>query len=1180
MSATATTTRPGLTAEQQQAIFTRDVSVALSAGAGCGKTFVLTERFLSHLEPDDSGEAPKELHELIAITFTERAAREMRDRIRIKCFERLQSAPAEQADYWLQLLRSLDAARVSTIHAFCGTLLRQNAVEASLDPRFGVLEPAQGQTLIHELIDDMLRSRLSTQDQPIMDLIVLFGLDWLRTLLAGLLEQIRGHVYAPWLTMTVEQQLDRWQAFHRQTIVPDLLRRLSESPSAQSILKVLKSTIPEHPVMAERRARLLELLPTLPQAADPAAVLTAIRENAKVQGGGSEKHWPDASDYQTFKAAATKLRDQISATLKLLTFDRASATASAQVGLTLLKVVDEIAVQYTRAKHEASLLDFNDLLIEARRLLTDPQHVDLRNRLAASTRLLLVDECQDTDPVQIELIEALCGGDALGGKLFFVGDSKQSIYRFRGADPKVFRQLRQQTPERGRLPLTKNFRSCPAILTFVNALFCDDCGPDYEPLVPHRPDGSNSPAIEFLWSIEDPAADTSIKKPSVSEMRAREADWIARRLRMILDGESIDGEPPLTVQERNGIARPVRPGDIAILFRALSDVACYEEALRSAGIDYYLVGGHAFYAQQEIFDLLNLLRSLASRADEVSLAGVLRSPFFSLTDETLFWLSRSPGGLGAGLFASQLSDDIESEQRKRVKFAAQTLRELRENKDRLPIAGLINLALTRTGYDAALLSEFLGERKLANLRKLLQQARTFDRSGNMGLNDFIVQLSEFVISQPREALAATNPESTDVVRLMTVHQSKGLEFPVVVVPDLGRKNVNTADPVAYQPDLGPLVRLSKDADEAQGVNGHQMYTSMQVEEEQQELIRLFYVATTRAADYLILSSSIADLDKPTGPWLHFLAKRFSLDDGQSLAKLPEGYQSPAVRVIKERPTPSAAAVPRHSQRDLRRMIAKVENGTGDVPLHVAKLAEPVAANPQARRRFSVSRLSGMLETATEALVEDDGEDQSIASKAEASARTKSSGQVDPIRLGIVIHEMLATIDLKNLSEIALRLRRCCEKHGANTAEQALAEELVQRFVKSSRAEQMRQAKQKFTELEFMLAWPDQAGHPAGRYLQGYLDCLYQDSQGGWHVLDYKSNLVTPENEAELARHYELQMLVYALAAEQALSIAPQSVVLHFLRSGTEHVYPWDTVEKERLTAIVEKAMQGVVTTSS
>ena len=187
----------------------------------------------------------------------------------------------------------------------------------------------------------------------------------------------------------------------------------------------------------------------------------------------------------------------------------------------VVKVKEPIAEEYHRRKQERNAQDFNDLLIRARELLTGPGRGALRKRLSSQIGLLLVDEFQDTDPVQAELVEALCQDELTRGKLFFVGDYKQSIYRFRGADPHVFRQLRNEIPPKGRLPLTLNFRSQPAILHFVNALFCDAMGSDYEPLVAHRPQVAPEPAIELLWAPDESPQERSGRS---TRLRRREAE--------------------------------------------------------------------------------------------------------------------------------------------------------------------------------------------------------------------------------------------------------------------------------------------------------------------------------------------------------------------------------------------------------------------------------------------------------------------------------------------------------------------------------------------------------------------------------------------------------------------------------------------------------------------------------
>ena len=575
------------------------------------------------------------------------------------------------------------------------------------------------------------------------------------------------------------------------------------------------------------------------------------------------------------------------------------------------------------------MLDFNDLLSRTRQLLTAPSNAELREQLSSSISLLLVDEFQDTDPLQVELVRALAGAGLTAGKLFFVGDYKQSIYRFRGADPQVFHSLRQQTPQAGQQSLSKNFRSQPAILSFVNALFREELGPDYEPLRPHRAQVSPEPAVEFLWV---PGADDSDER--VGEMRAREADWVARRIRQILDkGEAIVWDAKAAAAGKPQ-ARPAELGDFAILFRSLPDVEAYETALRTHDIDYYLVGGHAFYAQQEIYDVLNLLRAVCSATDVVSLLGTLRSGFFSLADETLFWLAQHPQGIVGGLSAADPPAALD--ERSGGKFGSPRAPERTALcKDRLPVSELIEVAFARTGYDAAVLNEFLGERKLANLLKLIEQARTFDRAGFFGLPDFIAQLAEFVVAQPNEPLAATQAEDSHVVRLMTIHQAKGLEFPIVIVPDINRKPKPPGGDIQFDHKLGPLVRLREAGKRPQAVTGYDLWKNREEAEDAAERNRLLYVAATRAADYLMLSGSVEHVGDAEQPWTKLLARRFDLATGKHLGSLPSDATAPQVRVTAQQPDVATRRQARRERTDVADVVAQVEQAAAGQSAEVA-----------------------------------------------------------------------------------------------------------------------------------------------------------------------------------------------------------------------------------------------------
>jgi ATP-dependent helicase/nuclease subunit A len=926
----------------------------------------------------------------------------------------------------------------------------------------------------------------------------------------------------------------------------------AEAPIGR-IVELLRSVDPprEKPAFVEAKAELLKLLPRLAVGQATEQQVQTMRQLAGVQRICTAKDWPDKSDFDAYKTACKKMRDVIDKRLPQ-PFDPVAARRVAALGLSLLHLADEVARRYEGEKAARGKLDFDDQLALAYKLLTE--HAAVRERLSNGLELLLVDEFQDTDKLQVDLIKVLCGEAVHAGKLFFVGDFKQSIYRFRRAEPENFLNLQSSVPESGRLRLTENFRSQPAILHFVNALFCD-AFEDYEPLQAHRKQATAEPCVEFLWNLAPDKKGNH--KGAAERARRQEARWIARRLRQM-----INGKEELIVDKVSGRPRPVQLGDVAILFRALSDVQYYEEALRECGLDYYLVGGHAFYSQQEIYDVLNLLRAVATPADEISLAGVLRSPFFSLADETLFWLVESAGSLNAGLHLDSLPHELSSEERAKAAAAAETIAYLRRIKDAVPIATLLVEAMSRTGYDAALLAEFLGERKLANLHKLLEQARAADRGGELDLDGFIAQLAQFTAEEPKEALAATAAESADVVRLMTIHYAKGLEFPLVVLPDLDRPPQFPRPPAALHPELGPLVPAAND-EEKHSTTGMDLFRAIERREEGGERKRLLYVACTRAADYLILSSSLAAYDELKGDWMQLLAERFDLETGQLKGAIPKGYGKPRVRATLAEPATDSKSTGKSRGADVVRVLeeahAMAERGEGVAP----REAVPVPVDRSARQQFSVSRLTGRL-------VRYDPTDLATASEGAEDA----AALVDPRGLGRLVHAVLERVDFRGENPIDTWCEQLASEHVLENAEEAaaLAREMIARFAASSRWRELADATAVHPEVEFLLPWPPGGDDNSGRYLQGYIDCLYQDRAGSWHLLDYKTNSVTAAQCPGEAGQYEMQMGVYAIAAEQALGEPPVELVLHFLRPGAEHAFAWHDAARSKTIQLVNDAI--------
>jgi ATP-dependent helicase/nuclease subunit A len=863
-----------LTDQQRRAVTKRHTSIVLSSGAGCGKTTVLTERYLSHLRDDGA-----EVGQVVAITFTDRAARQMRQRIRDKVETQLKDAKADDdaTDTWTRHLRNMETAPISTIHAFCAALLRQHAVEAGIDPRFDVLEEVLSVNLEAEALSSCLQRLLTAQTETgedLRQLVLLYGWRPVVDAARHLLRSRDETRWRRWLDAAPAQVADQWCEFGRKELLPLHIRHLLNSrPAVTRCLDLLRRSPALPSVMADNVHRLLEELPRLAEAPDLAAAVMELHELAKV-GAIGKKAWPDSAVYEPIKTAFEKLR----AELKSWKFDCFKATAEAlqeavAVGRRLLRVAGETVAAYQDRKRAHGVVDFQDLLTSARNLLRD--HPAVCARLRQRYHYLLIDELQDTDPVQMELVELLCGAGLTTGKLFAVGDANQSIYRFRGADVHLFQGLRDQMADDGRLELTQNFRSQPAILQFANALFRRHLIP-FADLEASRPQINKGACVEFLWS---PRPDKEGVKATMTEARTEEARWIAERIAALVRREA-----EIVVDDKGNL-RPVTPGDVVLLFRAMTNVSLYEAALREAKLDYYLVGGRAFFAQQEIYDLLNLLRALENPQDGVSLAGVLRSPFCCLSDESLFVIGRSRDGLWAGLCDESNDARLPSDQREPVARARRHLQRWRGLKDRLPIARLLGAVFADSGYDAATQFEFLGDRKLANLWKLQDLARTFDRSGLFGLADFIARLGDLVGNQAREEQAATQFETGNVVRLMTIHQAKGLEFPVVIVPDLAAVGHSGGQPIAqWDCRLGCVAKSPIENDEAAFADfGWQLWKMQTDLEEWQEDLRTLYVACTRAEDYLILSSSLPDSYQPAGPWMQTLAERFDLETGECLA---------------------------------------------------------------------------------------------------------------------------------------------------------------------------------------------------------------------------------------------------------------------------------------------------------
>ncbi len=917
------------TEEQQTAIELEGSSVVLSAGAGCGKTTVLTERLVRSLSPD----LGFSLERIVVLTFTDKAAAELRARVRTAARAKL--AEGEDVEYWRGVQRGLEAAPIGTFHTQFGNLLRRHAVWAGVDPEFTILDEVISKTMREQSVEACLRECLSEVDEDLRELAVVFGLDRVRDALVSLLEQRLAGSLANWAERTPEEVVDLWRDVFERDVKGLVFDEFREKLTPT--LTLMRAHAYEfNKVMRERRDMLIDLIENRLPASQSIDVIKEIAEAARVQGAGTEKNWPDPALYKEVQATFKTLREKtIKSALESLDFDAAASLASATAGIRFARLGSRALKHYRANKTERGALDFDDLLSRTLELVL------ARPELSQSFDMILVDEFQDTDPTQDQIIRSLAGEDFDQGKLFIVGDFKQSIYGFRGAVPELFDQYRHEFDPEACLPLSTNFRSRTGVIEFVNAVFDDAFAHDYQPLRAGRGDELSAGIAPVVFSWPD-ASDMELvrSRVHVDELRGAEARRIARMIRQWIDEKRQIFDPAAKV------VRAMHGGDVAILFRTQDNFPAYENALAREGIEFHVIGGMAFYAQAEVQDLINVLSVIDDPYDSLALAGALRGPFFRLSDEALFWLaSIERGNLATGL--ANCDEDslpgLSERDRLRAKRAHAQLELWRGLKDREPIAHIVKRMVQDSGFEAALMGEFLGDRKRANVRKLIKIARKYDEYPGFTLADFVARLKADRDRPPREETAGTTDEQGESVRLMTIHKAKGLEFPVVFLPDLGRRQGGRSDLVTFDSELGPVVKAEGEAEDDDGETGSGVSLGVLINKarrnhrERAESLRVFYVATTRARDTLVLSTSGDPLAETESVGLKLLQERFDLVSGRCLAAAADAQVQTVVEVFNSTQSPTR---PRRNRPIPLRGIARLIETTN------AAEHEPAVSVPQ------------------------------------------------------------------------------------------------------------------------------------------------------------------------------------------------------------------------------------------
>jgi ATP-dependent helicase/nuclease subunit A len=784
-------------------------SVFISAGAGSGKTRVLAERIVRLLS-EAGGPKPRQV---VAVTFTEAAAAELRTRV--TRFVEARAAGGEA--HWQTVLADLPLMTVGTIHSLCGRIAREHPVES----RAGLSFLVQDETQARAWLEDKLPLALSEGTRA--DLLALPG-----ALRREAMEALLADPLAARSALDVAVGLIALPPAERTERV--WAEVAGEWDRALSSLAALSGPGGER--LEGYRSEVVRLASPAPCPPETLQQLEAVLVGyGKALGG---KKWDEDVKVQVHAGlksvfslcSRADLRGEVSPALQ--------AQDWAVLALNRLFTAVNARLQEWRSQEEVAT--FSDLEVYADRAL---QEAHVRDYYAERFTHLLVDEAQDTNPVQWRILSSLAGP---GVNLTVVGDEKQSIYAFRRADVRIFHQAHAHVRQSGgeRVAMHTSFRTHGELVEIMNAYFGSLMkGPltegstraTFEPLDAFRPENpATEPAAE--WHAIVGEADTGT-------LRHAEGQYLAARIQgLLLSGRVVHGP---------GGPRPVRLSDIAVLFRARTDLALYEDAFARAGLPFVVHGGRGLLTRPEVQDALNVLRVVADPTADVTLAGYLRGPALHLSDPRLLALARSREKGETLWTAAERSTDAQ------VQSAVSTLRELRSLASTLSAAELLMEADARLHLRAIHAAQPDGARRAENLRRLQGLLRLWASDGVRDVTALLAHLRRLDRLEHEEPEApAPHP---DAVQLMTIHGSKGLEFPVVIVADLLRSGGGGASGVRFNAERGVALRLPRTDTPAPA---WERLGELEKERDDAEAERIAYVAFTRAADLLILSGVVKD----------------------------------------------------------------------------------------------------------------------------------------------------------------------------------------------------------------------------------------------------------------------------------------------------------------------------------
>ncbi len=1061
-------------------------NLCVEAGAGTGKTTVLVSRIVEILR---TGYAP--IDKLAVITFTEKAAAELSVRVR----EGLEKALAEnhdpkQADQIRTALRDLNRARIETLHAFASSLLRERPVEAGLDPNFEVLDALGSDLGFDEAYRSWLGKTLS-KPSPVLWRAFNRGFDLSQIGdVAQLLHQHRSQL---------PLQFDNPPERAGHTLLAEL------APAVNELRDLLHDCTDPTDRGAIQVTKILELFDDYQRIADrPEELDRMLLQPVKISAAGNKKNWKlGSSDRQ--KELCTEIKEKLQTAQVALRSD-------ALVGI--LPLVESFVLDYSEQRRRAGTAEFDDLLIWTRDLLRDQPAI--RQYFQQRFNCVLVDEFQDTDPLQVEIVMYLTSGDIdendwrklqpLPGKLFVVGDPKQSIYRFRRADITIYEWVKTKVLADGLLTIKQNFRSVPDVIGWINDLFAeliqatDGIQPQYTELVSARTNHHipNPPVV--LIRGEAKGADG---------VREEEARLLAGTIERIVREERwpvSDGDQERAVSWR----------DVAILLPSRTGIEYYEQALSERDISYRHDGGRSFFDRQEVRELINCLKAIDDPTDRLSLVAAMRSGAFGCSDEELFRFVDSRGVLDLRVEPDSAVPAVNE--------ALATLRRLHGFRGQMTLPEFIGRVLDETRLIEYAITLPQGQQAAANLTKVADQARAFSGVRGGGLRAFVRWLSTSSSGRSDEADAAVAEARDDVVRILTIHSAKGLEFPIVALANLNsdrHKRSPFAIPDPNEQRLALSVGSKGNEFKTPGFDDH---FEREKQHDDAEHLRLLYVAATRARDYLIVPA-VLDEDKSKGMLKSLISCWSPSPDGTGTSANPDNMYVYDTNLISDRPLSfhrTDPVLPEEIDEQEARRDGWLKNRE--------ELLEQVS------RGLSLTFLNEF----------DLWDDDSKEDDEEIGPR----GPDDRFKaLDRALHRVMARVDLGEARNLTGLIRRIAEQTELADGPDELIQ-LAQNCLACSATIRANSSQDIQREVVFSAHLAD------GGFAEGRVDLLFVD-EGELVAVDFRTEEIKPDEIELRSNRYRAMAALTAFAIESGTGMRMKEVCYVFARAGVEQCIPID-----------------------